>query len=102
MRRFPKPKTEILDYWKAPWLFDGANNPEMYLDSETTERRTRFLLKIADRFVNKNDSILEIGCNVGRNLNALYCNGFRNLSGIEINERAIRILKASYPEMADM
>ena len=66
----------------------------MYLDSEITRGRTRFLLKIADRFISKNDSILEIGCNVGRNLNALYLNGFRDLSGIEINERAIRILKS--------
>jgi SAM-dependent methyltransferase len=98
---FPKTKTEILDYWKAPWKFDDDNNPETYLDSETTKGRTRFLLKTANRFVNKNDSVLELGCNVGRNLNALYLDGFRNLSGIEINERAIRILKASYPKMAE-
>jgi SAM-dependent methyltransferase len=99
----PKNKTEIWDYWKAPWKFDadGGNNPEDYLDSEATEARTRFLLKIVNKFVNKDDSTLEIGCNVGRNLNALYLNGFRNLSGIEINERAIRILGASYPEMAE-
>jgi hypothetical protein len=53
---FPKSETEIHDYWKTPWKFDDENNPETYLDSETTKGRTRFLLKIAKRFVNKNAS----------------------------------------------
>lgn len=45
--------------------------------------------------------ILEIGCNAGRNLNHLFQAGFSDLSGIEINERAVQLLKQSFPEMAD-
>ena len=44
--------------------------------------------------------ILEIGCNVGRNLNYLFLAGFKKLVGIEINKKAIRLLKQSYPELA--
>jgi hypothetical protein len=37
---------------------------------------------------------------VGRNLNCLFQNGFVSLSGIEINESAVLLLKRQYPEMA--
>ena len=40
---------------------------------------------------NKNLKILELGCNVGRNLNFLLNNNFKNLSGIEINMNAIEL-----------
>jgi len=45
----------------------------------------------------QNGKILEIGCNVGRNLNHLYENGFKQLTGIEISENAINALKRMYP-----
>ena len=46
------------------------------------------------------DSILELGCNCGANLMGLYKEGYHNLSGIEINENAIKELKHSFPELA--
>jgi len=49
--------------------------------------------------VRKDDSILEIGCSMGRNLNWLYTHGFQHLSGIEINSKAISLMKKYYPEM---
>ena len=50
--------------------------------------------------LSKDEPILEIGCNVGRNLNFLYQQGFHNLYGIEINESAISAMKKYYPDMA--
>jgi len=52
------------------------------------------------RYANPNASVLEIGCNVGRNLNYLFVAGFRRLSGVEISETAVGLLKQSHPEMA--
>jgi len=49
--------------------------------------------------IKNNNSMLEIGTNVGRNLNRLYENGFSNLHGIEINERAVKMMKESYPNL---
>jgi len=46
------------------------------------------------------NSILELGCNCGANLNALYNLGYHNLSGIEINENAITEMKRSFPQLA--
>jgi len=47
-----------------------------------------------------NGPILELGCNCGRNLDALWQAGFRELSGIEINEDAVLSISEAYPEMA--
>ena len=57
-------------------------------------------MKIIKKRAKPNAKILEIGCNVGRTLNYLFLAGFRDLSGIEINEEAVQLLKQSFPEMA--
>jgi SAM-dependent methyltransferase len=48
----------------------------------------------------RDSRILEIGCNIGRNLQHLSEAGFRNLEGIEISEEAVRELRATFPELA--
>jgi SAM-dependent methyltransferase len=63
--------------------------------------RSQFLVETIKKYAKPNAKILEIGCNVGRNLNCLFLAGFRGLSGIEINESAVQLLKQSFPEMAD-
>lgn len=52
------------------------------------------------RYSNSNPNILEIGCNVGQNLNYLFSAGFDKLTGIEISEDAVVLMKKSYPRMA--
>ncbi len=91
----PKTREEIHEYWKRPW--GTANCPQDYLQGEP---RSLFLVELAKRCVAPSASLLEVGCNVGRNLNFLFINGFQNLAGIEISEDAVSILKQSYPEMA--
>jgi len=49
--------------------------------------------------LNRNYKILEVGCNVGLNLSILKKMGFKNLYGIEINEKAIKIAKQRNPEI---
>lgn len=48
----------------------------------------------------KSAGILELGCNVGKNLNTAYQAGYRNLEDIEINPEAVEILKKTFPEMS--
>lgn len=45
-------------------------------------------------------SVLEIGCNAGRNLNHLWQSGYRNLRGMEISEHAVGRLRNEYPELS--
>lgn len=92
---------ELQRYWKNPPKRDKGNLPDAYLDSELTVARTKLLVNYIKYYSLKNDSILEIGCNVGRNLNALYNNGFHNLYGIEISKNAIKELRNKYVMLKD-
>ena len=87
-------REELHTYWRKPW--DGLNLPQDYLGGEG---RSKFLVRLVKEYANPQSSILEIGCNVGRNLNYLYLAGFEQLAGIEISEEAVTLLKQSYPEM---
>lgn len=83
--KIQKSRKLIHDYWENP--NDGSNLPISY---ETVVERSNFLLKIIiDLGIHEHSSILEIGCNTGRNLNVLYENGFTNLNAIEISKNAI-------------
>ncbi|HBE73717.1 MAG TPA: class I SAM-dependent methyltransferase [candidate division Zixibacteria bacterium] len=94
-----KSQKEIHSYWKNPG--DAGNKPECYLETPETLARSEYLVNLVKNTGGKNDSILEIGCNVGRNLNCLRKNGYVRLSGIEISENAVKYMKDHYPELYD-
>lgn len=91
----PRARHELHDYWRQP--DDVGNAPQNYLNGED---RSRFLLGVLEHHTDPSASVLEIGCNVGRNLNQLCLAGYSNLTGIEISEQAVALLKTSYPKMA--
>ena len=90
----PKKRTDLFRYWKQPW--DGKNFPESYLEGE---EKSQLLVKMVKNYSDFNPKILEIGCNVGRNLNCLFRAGFRKLYGVELSGKALLLLKKYYPEM---
>jgi SAM-dependent methyltransferase len=90
----PKPVGVIHNYWQKP---DAVNDPHTYLDGQP---RSTFLVGLLQKYVPDNGSVLELGCNVGRNLNYLYEAGYRDLEAIEINPEAVQILKQTFPDMA--
>ena len=47
----------------------------------------------------RNAAILDMGCNVGRHLDYLYRQGYRNLRGVDWSSAAIRDMATRYPEM---
>jgi len=49
--------------------------------------------------LNKDLKILELGCNVGLNLQTLKNMGFKHLDGLEINHKAIDVAKRNNPEI---
>jgi len=82
-------------YWIAPT--DEGNKPIWYLQNIS---RSKFMLDFINKYANKEDKILEIGCSVGRNLQVLYKSGYKSLSGIEINSEAVEIMKSRFTDMA--
>jgi SAM-dependent methyltransferase len=78
-----------------------GNQPEDYVRPKLGGTlRSDFLLSLVRSHSPTEPSILEIGCNVGRNLAHLHSAGFRNLAGVEINPRAIELLRREFPELA--
>lgn len=85
-------------YWQDP---DAANQPGQYLAGHASPR-SRLLVEMIRRHVNEDASILEIGCNAGRNLKHLRDAGFGRLEAVEISRAAIALLRSTYPDLADV
>lgn len=87
-------REDLHSFWKQP--SPKGNDPKGYLEQTA---RSAALLKIIDQ--PKDARILEVGCNVGRNLAHLYDAGYTNVEGIEISETAVELLRETYPQLAD-
>ena len=90
-------REKLLSYWRDP--DDGVNIPRSYL-SHRCQQRTKTLVGIFERLpISKDARILEVGCNIGRNLEGLRRAGYFKLWGVEINAEAVEIMKTQYPEL---
>lgn len=90
----PGNRGELLQYWKRPGV---ENAPAGYAGPSA---RSLFLLDLLRRHVPLTEPILEVGCNVGRNLHYLYTGGYHDLTGIEVNTDALEELRKRYPDSA--
>ena len=91
-----KTREEVHAYWRHPW--DGRNLPQEYAQGN---ERSEFLVNLIKGYGTPQSAILEIGCNVGRNLHYLFVNDFGQLTGIEISDEAVKVGRATYPEMRE-
>lgn len=90
------PDTEdIKGYWRAPE--DDFNNPKDYFKPE---ERSELLTEIIKKINIPLKSALELGCNVGRNINYLREKMNLQVGGLEINEEAVALLRENYPSLA--
>lgn len=91
----PKTVADTHDYWRQPG--DGSNLPQEYLEGRA---RSELLVRTVKQHAAGDPRILEVGCNIGRNLQYLFEAGFNKLEAIEISSNAIEILKQRFPLMA--
>jgi len=99
-------------YWKARrseivplgQLYDYLQQDQpighYYAEAPQWSSRSQTIINILGPIVSKDDSILEIGCNLGRNLNHLWQAGYKNVRGMEISEHAVKRLRSEYPCLA--
>lgn len=85
---------EIHDYWRNP---GNENHPCTY--GRFLIGRSLFLVDKMRQHATPNDRILELGCNVGRNLAFLHYGGFKKLYGVDVNEEAARLMTELFPEL---
>lgn len=88
------PYEENLSFWRE------HHNPKRYLDAPMA--RTDALVELIEELELDAPCILEIGCNAGRNLAALWKAGFRDLMGIEINPKAVRTFREAFPQCGEV
>jgi SAM-dependent methyltransferase len=89
-------RDELHAFWQDP---DAPNRPELY--AEPVER-SRFLLEWIEPHVARSGTVLEIGTNIGRNLEQLRLAGYKNLEGIEISANAVAAMGTTYPDLTAM
>lgn len=97
-RRYDSRRSRIHTYWRNPW--DSGNAPGAALGTTEGQKWSQFLVQIVKDYAEPNMRILEIGCGAGRNLNYLYSNGYSRLFGVEINVKAVELMKQHFPDMA--
>lgn len=73
--------------------------PEFYLDKVGFSGP---ILTTVEKYAQKDWSILEIGSGTGRNLSMLIDAGYTNVSGIEINPKAIALGRKHFPNLKDV
>ncbi len=88
--------TSTKERWQKQGTDDLLPAPKIYIKEDNSIPE---LFKEVLPYLDKNSPILEIGCNVGRSLNYLYAQGYRNLTGIEIGPKAVELMKATFPDM---
>lgn len=90
-------------YWMNIRENQNDNAPNTYVDKRYDQRGNNILDALSKlNLTHKDPSIMELGCNVGRNLNFLYLNNFKHLNGIEINPHAIECGRKNYPELFNL
>lgn len=98
-----KSKDELQNHWRNSDKMH--NHPSGYLQGSSS-KRSEYLVSLVKQYVKPDDaassyssSLLELGCNVGHNLNHLWNAGYHNLSGVEINPEALKLMKQNFPDM---
>lgn len=77
----------------------GEYSPDYYAyhgPNDTSER----LRSVFTDHLARDASILEVGSSAGRHLAHLERAGFHDLTGIEVNDDAVRVMRETYPDLA--
>lgn len=83
-------------YWEMR-EFGDSHGPNQYIELQPS---SHVLIDEVSRVAsNPNVPILDLGCNVGRHLNALHQRGFTNLYGVDVQRAALKHMPEVFPEM---
>ena len=83
----------IQEFWQK------AEN-DSWLKYSVGQEKSIFLANLMEKLpLRKNGKILELGCNIGRNLSYLQTIGCTNLFGVELNKEAVKQSKKFYPNL---
>lgn len=74
-------------------------NQTEYWDQAAAHKEftTPFRMDLFEKYVNKSDRILDVGCGYGRTLEALYQKGYNALHGVDFSQKMIERGASAYP-----
>ena len=78
----------------------GKFSPEYYAHIGPNQV-SETLADVLSHYAHEDAAILEVGCGSGRHLDHLLDHGFRNLTGIDINDESFDVMAEQYPRLAD-
>lgn len=84
------------NHWKKQRLGD-PHGPDKYVELDALS--APLLNEIMARAESPDCEILDLGCNSGRNLNALFERGMRKLHGVDVQREAFDSMERNFPEM---
>ena len=96
--RIPLPWKRTLgaSYWEKRER-GSSHGPDQYV--ELQESSHALIDEIVRRASGRSAPILDVGCNVGRHLNALHKLGYTNLYGIDVQREAFEHMERVFPEV---
>jgi SAM-dependent methyltransferase len=94
------PREALQAYWSSRGAPEADDSNALSRYTETVTWSCFLADWIAQAGLRPDSRILELGCNIGRNLAFLRYRGFTRLSAIEINPNAIAAMRDYYPETA--
>jgi SAM-dependent methyltransferase len=95
LRRPLKSRDSLHEYWTDPQ--EPGNLATDYIEAPG---RSEYLIGLFRDHFEPPASVLEVGCNVGRNLHYALEAGY-DAGGIEISEKAIEEMRSAYPDVAE-
>jgi len=78
----------------------GKYSPSYYADLGPNEV-SGTLADVLGHYAHDDAAILELGCGSGRHLAHLRSQGYKNLTGIDINDEAFDVMADHYPRLAE-
>ncbi|MHC3438885.1 class I SAM-dependent methyltransferase [Natrialbaceae archaeon A-gly3] len=85
---------------RREWAERSGEYSPAYYAYYGPDERSEMVRRILERVVDRDASVLELGCSSGRHLAHLTDHGFENLAGIELNGDAFDVMDEAYPDLA--
>lgn len=99
IRMYYPAEEDLKNYWTKP--DDQYNKSEEYANETLFKTRSKYLGEIIQQHCKNSNTVLEIGCNIGRNLFYLKSELKMDVAAIEISQYAVDQMPKQYPVLQD-
>lgn len=86
-------------HWKKRRVGE-SHGPTHYVELQSSSHV--LIDAVANQLGDADAPVLDLGCNVGRHLNALYHRGYRQLHGVDVQSAALEYSRQAFPELASV